>query len=473
MSEKTLKSRLAGSWYPADPVTLAEEIDGYLDRAGGSAEPSTIGLLLPHAGYRYSGAVAAHAVVAVRGRTFDRVIVLGPSHHVAMPGRISLPDVDAVETPLGRIETDRKVMERLWTHPRFASVPEAHLEEHAVQIELPFLQRALSGSFALVPAVCGALDRAGVREAAEALKPFFDDRTLLVVSSDFTHYGRAFGYVPFRDAVSEKLRELDLGAFAFVEAKDARGFLDCVDRTGATICGRVPIAIALEALPEDACVRLAAYGRSAESTGDWSHCVSYVAATFERGKGSRASGSSLTPEEKRALLGLARHVIEARLRGASAPAYSFASSSGTSRKMGAFVTLHEDGALRGCIGEILPQRALWKAVRERAADAAFHDPRFPPLREEELERIDIEISALTPPRSVESWREIEIGRHGIVLSKRGRSAVFLPQVAPEQGWGLEETLRHLAFKAGLGPEDWREGCAFRVFEAIVFGERDG
>ncbi len=138
--------------------------------------------------------------------------------------------------------------------------------------------------------------------------------------------------------------------------------------------------------------------------------------------------------------------------------------------MGAFVTLHKEGNLRGCIGEIFPRRALVEAVAEQAVNAAFHDPRFPRLRAEELDEIDIEISALTAPHAVGSYEEIVVGRHGVVLSKKGRSAVFLPQVAPEQGWGVEETLTQLALKAGLGSNDWKSGCEFKVFEAIVFGE---
>ena len=139
--------------------------------------------------------------------------------------------------------------------------------------------------------------------------------------------------------------------------------------------------------------------------------------------------------------------------------------------MGAFVTLHKHGQLRGCIGEIFPRRPLMEAVADQAVNAAFKDPRFPKLREDELELIDLEISALTAPRTVAGYRDIELGKHGIVLYKGGRSAVFLPQVAPEQGWDLETTLTHLSMKAGLGPDDWKNGCEFQVFEAIVFSER--
>ena len=134
------------------------------------------------------------------------------------------------------------------------------------------------------------------------------------------------------------------------------------------------------------------------------------------------------------------------------------------------VTLHKDGQLRGCIGEIVPRRELHEVVAEQAVSAAFHDPRFPSLRAEELDHVELEISALTPPQEVNSYKDIVIGTHGVVLIKERHSAVFLPQVAPEQGWGLEETLSHLAQKAGLDSNEWESGCDFMVFEAIVFSE---
>ncbi len=141
------------------------------------------------------------------------------------------------------------------------------------------------------------------------------------------------------------------------------------------------------------------------------------------------------------------------------------------KKMGAFVTLHKDGNLRGCIGEIIPVRSLYEAVLNRAVSSAFSDYRFNPLQKNELNKIDIEISALTPPKEIASWKNIKIGKHGVILRKNGRSAVFLPQVAPEHGWNLQTTLTHLSKKAGLRPDDWKKDATFFVFEADVFGEK--
>ncbi|HSR88414.1 MAG TPA: AmmeMemoRadiSam system protein A, partial [Pontiella sp.] len=226
-------------------------------------------------------------------------------------------------------------------------------------------------------------------------------------------------------------------------------------------------------------VQLLKYDTSGNLTGDWSHCVSYIsAAVTGQWKPSCSDGLSCEPElelsssDKIGLLSLARHSIARRIRS-NEPELHLEITPPMQDIMGAFVSLHRHGQLRGCIGEIFPRRELYEAVAEQAVNAAFHDPRFPRLKEEELDEIDIEISALTTPHRVNSQNEIQIGRHGIVLYKGSRSAVFLPQVAPEQGWGLEETLAHLSMKAGLAPDDWKSGCEFHVFEAIVFGEKNG
>ncbi len=474
---RVLKSDLAGIWYADDPTRLGREVDVYLDAVDTVVDGKVMALLLPHAGYRYSGMVAAKGVKQVAGCTFSRVVVMGPSHRMPLMDSVSIPDVEAVETVLGRIELDCELIGRLKRDSRFQSHIMAHLHEHSVQIELPFLQRAL-GKFKLVPIVCGELDAKSARAIAGVLLDNIDDDTLVVVSSDFTHYGHGFDYVPFKDDIQSNLKDLDMNAFRLIEEKDLDGFLGYVQRTGATICGRSPIAVLLAMLPQNANVQLLKYDTSGNLTGDWMHCVSYVSAvvtgqweTTAPGRPPAAQGNTLSLADKTALLRLARHQIARRLKSRQAD-LDVEITPAMQAVMGAFVSLHRHGHLRGCIGEIFPRRALYEAVEEQAVNAAFHDMRFPRLREEELSDIDIEISALTEPYKVDSFEDIEIGKHGVVLYKGSRSAVFLPQVAVEQQWGLVETLSHLAMKAGLGPDDWMEGCEFHVFEAIVFGERD-
>jgi AmmeMemoRadiSam system protein B/AmmeMemoRadiSam system protein A len=467
-----LKSELAGVWFTDDPKQLTREVDVYLAASEQKEIDSVIALLLPHAGYRYSGMVAASAVRQIAGRSFSRVIVLGASHRIPLLDSASIPDVDYIETPIGRVALDREVIEILWRNAGFESRPEVHTHEHSVQIELPFLQRAL-GDFKLVPMVCGPLTKNGAQRIATALLRCIDSETLVVVSSDFVHYGRAFGYVPFPDDIREILRALDYGAVEQIEEKNLEGFLDYIKRTGATVCGRSPIAVLLAMLPEQAQVQFMKYDTSGNLTGDWGHCVSYLSAVVTGAwvlPDSEQEG--LSTAEKTALLAVARHQIALRL-GSAAPDPEVNITPAMQEIMGAFVTLHKHGQLRGCIGEIFPRRALLDAIKEQAVNAAFYDPRFPRLRDKELDEIDIEISALTAPYPVGSFEEIEIGKHGVVLYKGAHSAVFLPQVAPEQGWGVVETLTHLSMKAGLSPDAWHSDCEFHVFEAIVFREKHG
>ncbi|QBG48125.1 AmmeMemoRadiSam system protein B [Verrucomicrobia bacterium S94] len=470
MKTTVLESGLAGRWYADDPELLAREIDRCLDAVNPEPVEHLMALLLPHAGYRYSGKVAAQGVKLLRGRRFKRVIILGPSHRVALQDTVSIPDAAHIKTPLGLIPLDREAISGLWKNEAFTAHPYAHQNEHSVQIELPLLQRVLDG-FSLIPVVCGQLSDTAAKRIAAELRPLMNDETLLVISSDFTHYGRDFGYVPFTDDIEKNLRELDLGAFAKMQAHDLQGFQQYIRETGATICGSSPIAVLLAMLPDHAVIRLLTYDTSGNLTGDWSHCVSYLSAAVSgQWKTDAAQADSgLSARDKITLLAFARHTISRQLRP-DIPPFEMNPTPAMQEKRGVFVTLHKQGQLRGCIGEIFPRRPLVDAVKEQAVNAAFHDPRFPKIREDELAEIDLEITVLTPPEPVDSWEDIEIGRHGIVLNRGLHAAVFLPQVAPEQGWDLVTTLSHLSVKAGLPSNAWKTDCRFEVFEGEVFGE---
>lgn len=474
---KVMKSNLAGTWYSDDPQQLSAELNGYLANVKQEKLDNVIALLLPHAGYRYSGQVAAYGLKQLEGRSFKRVIVLGPSHQLSMPGIVSIPDITHLETPLGVVELDHEFISKLRKHPEFQSIMQAHLHEHSVQIEVPFLQ-CIQGDFKLIPIVVGQLDERSARKIADILLQYIEPDTLVVVSSDFTHYGARFSYMPFDSDIEQNLRKLNMGAFEKIEQKDLPGFIHYYESTGATICGRYPILILLAMLPKDAGVHLLKYDTSGNLTGDWDNCVCYISAAVTGLWQKKESipdldEPQLSDTDKANLLKLARGTIEFYMKHKRKPApadIGVEITPGMKNVMGAFVTLHENGQLRGCIGEILPQRELYKAVIDRAVDAAVNDYRFNPVRAAEVKELHIEISALSPPRPVASWKDIIIGKHGMTLSKNGHSAVFLPQVAPEQGWGIEETLTHLAIKAGLPPDAWRKECRFEVFEAIVFSE---
>jgi AmmeMemoRadiSam system protein B/AmmeMemoRadiSam system protein A len=472
-----LESTLAGTWYKADPDALRADLAGYFQKAAVEPKEDIIALILPHAGYQYSGQTAACGVQSL-GRSYKRVVVIGPTHRLPMEDMFSVPRATHYETPLGRVPMDTEFAEKLLQYPLFQNVPAAYQEEHSVQIEVPLLQYKLN-DFQLVLIVAGQCSYDTIAKAGRILASLLDTDTLVVASSDFTHYGSEYGYVPFKENIPANLKKLDMGAFEFIQKLDAKGLLGYRDRTGATICGCVPIAVLLETLGEDAKAELVRYTTSSASTGDYSTSVSYVAATV-RGKWTHAappvasSGrATLSPEDKKQLLSLARQTLRYALDHQRVPEpsdLSFTPSESMKPPRAAFVTLKKNGQLRGCIGDIFPQRPLYKSVITNAIYAGFADRRFPQLQKEEYDQIKIEISALTPPTPVASWRDIRIGTDGMVLSKGGLSAVFLPQVAPEQGWDLETTLQYLSQKAGLPPDAWKEGASFQVFQADVFGE---
>jgi len=479
--KKVFNSPLAGQWYSGDKETLSTEIDNYLKNAETPPLENAQALILPHAGYRYSGSVAAYGIKTVAGKKYSRVIVMGPTHRVRMEGIASLPDVTHYATPLGEIPLDIDFISALKKHPEFQTVPGANEQEHSVQIELPLLQQAL-GEFKCVPIVIGQLNASSARKMANILAGLIDCQTLVVASSDFTHYGSNYGYVPFSDNVQENLDKLDKGAWAFIEKKDVDGFNGYIEKTGATICGRHPISVLLNMLPAESTPHLLKYDTSGRMTNDNSNSVSYLAIAFtgawEKGEPvetKNANDAILSDNDKEQLLKLARGTLEYYFKNGKPPApadLGIEVTPGMEQIMGAFVTLKEHGQLRGCIGEIIPNRPLYQAVIAQAVNAAFNDPRFNKVEASELPEIDLEISALTPSKPVDSYNDIIIGKHGMTLEKRGRRAVFLPQVAPEQGWDLDQTLTHLAMKAGLAPDDWKEGTNFTVFEAIVFHEKE-
>jgi len=475
--KSVLKSALAGSWYPADPEALKKMLQEFFDKAEASPRNDAIALILPHAGYGYSGKTACAGLKTIT-RHYERIIVIGPSHSVRMENVLSVPRATHYETPLGQIPLDVEFIERLMQYPVFQNVPHAHQREHSVQIEVPLLQFR-DPNFKLVPIVAGTCSLETIKTAAAILTSMVDEQTLVVASSDFVHYGAGYGYVPFTENIPEQIKKLDTGALNLIEALDARGFLEYRQKTGATICGCIPIAVLLSMLDESARAELIEYTTSGQLEGDYSRSVSYLSIVFsgawrkESSIEPPAPDAELTDSDKEQLIDLARKTICYALEHRKIPEIpelGIEISDTLKQPRAAFVTLKKGGSLRGCIGDIFPSQPLYKSVFSNAISAAFRDKRFPPLQEDEFDNIAIEISALTRPKSVPSSDNIRIGTDGIVLNKAGRSAVFLPQVAPEQGWDLSETLTQLSTKAGLAADDWKQDAAFLVFQADVFGE---
>jgi len=475
----TLESTISGSWYPGSANGIRAICEKWEVAHGvtSSSEVPNV-LLLPHAGWAYSGETAWTAVRMVRGTKFRRVVVLAPSHHAWIENRLVAPEANAVATPLGEIKIDRDWLDRLSLVAPVVRNDRVHSAEHSAQIEYPLLQLALENGFTIVPLVMGSFGKDQMGMCARALARLMDAETLLVISSDFTHYGEDFSYTPFGKSggedVRRKVASSDDETFRFIAKGDADAFAAFIKRTGATICGHVPIELALRAFPQGTSLVRRKYATSSDSSGDYSRFVCYVAATGYA-KWQEEGNSVLSAADRAYLLRVARTSMEQAVRSGLRRGIGLDVSDApkaTRAKMGAFVTLNDraTGALRGCIGEILPMRPLVEAVAARAVDAALRDPRFSHVSERELDGLRVEVSALTPPKRVASWHDIVLGRDGMTLEKDGCFAVFLPQVAPEQGWDLPTTLSYLSQKAGLSSDAWREGATFETFQAEVFHE---
>ena len=486
-----LDSPLAGSWYSADSTALNKKIEEYFKNVKEKKLDNVIALLLPHAGYAYSGQTAAYGVKEIIGKNYSRIIILGPSHRSYMKNTVSIPkDINAFKTPLGTVPLDNEFINKLKKYPEVTTNNQVQHYEHSIQIELPLLQNAL-GQFNLVPIIVGQLDSTTAQKIGDILSSLIDDKTLIIASSDFTHYGQQFRYTPFPLNVQtqDKIKKLDMGAVKEIEAPNFNGFNNYINKTGITVCGSNPISVLLAMLPKTTQATLLHYDTSGKQSADFTNSVSYVSMAFsgawdininkkktEKAKSDRKVNKDyLTKNDKKNLLKLARKTLIYYINNRKMPTpekLGIKITPAMRQEMGVFVTLHDQGRLRGCIGEITPTRPLYVAVMHQAVNAALRDNRFPQVRIGEIPKLEFEISALTPPKPVSSYKDIIIGKDGMIISKHGYSAVFLPQVAPEQGWDLTQTLTYLSQKAGLSPNAWKKDASFTTFQAIVFKEKD-
>lgn len=498
---------VAGSWYPDRASLLMAEADRMMRVASSAPRLSRrpIVLIVPHAGWRFSGIAAAAAFRSVRPGDFDRVVLVGPSHYGGFEG-FSVPDATAWRTPIGDVPLCTGLLRDLRDGRIVRTVAGVDDHEHCLEIELPFLQMRLD-DFEILPILAGSADAGMQKTLASRLAALDDGRTLYVFSSDFTHYGPRYGYTPFGRSTArcrQRIRALDDRALGFFSPPDAVGFRAFLEETSDTICGRIGLGVLLELIPLVAphakAVPLATY-TSADVPGFASEdSVSYVAMAWVEGGAPAGEPLRAPPEETvamtgadgtcripsglgPALVGLARASLRTELEESmdlreSLRALPPPPSSDLDGLRGAFVTLlrtdpaeiRTKGELRGCVGQVDPVYPLPQAVIVSAVKAALADTRFPPVTPQELSRIRVEVSVLTPPRPVAAWRDIRLGRDGIVLKKDGYRAVFLPEVPGEWGWNLEQTLSQLARKAGLSTAAWREGATFEVFESQKFAE---
>lgn len=470
-------SILAGTWYPADPKELQNTLGAFLERAHlPDALPSTgtlLGIVAPHAGIRYSGAVAAYAYKVVKRYPAETVVVLAPSHRVPFSG-VSVHRQGPFETPLGRVPLDTELIEALLqADSDVRDLPEAHAQEHSLEIQLPFLQSVLP-SFRLVPLVMGNFSWNTCDRLAEALSALFRSRRFLVVaSSDLSHYHS-----------EKKARALDERLLERLLRLEARELMEDMASGSCEACGAGPlVTLTLYARKVGAQgMHILKYGTSADATGDTSRVVGYAAAAVWKTPGAETAASEGVPaaagttaalgaEHKARLKDIARRTLAAKLFGTTPPPDPPFSElpAPLQEPRGAFVTLKRHGRLRGCIGQIEARWPLAQTVSLMALAAAFQDPRFPPVTPDEWDDLELEISVLSPLVKLDDPAQVRVGTHGLYVRKGSRGGLLLPQVAVEQGWDRETFLRQACRKAGLPPDAWRDAdTELFVFTADVF-----
>ena len=454
-AEKIREAAKAGSWYPDDPTRIRKDIAALTQQAEKSQLqiPSKMqlrALILPHAGYRYSGWTAAHAVFVLSDRQFSKVILLGPDHYVGLRnGAIS--GVDAYRTPLGVVKLHPHAKKLRNQSELFQPNSVSDRNEHSLEMVLLFLQYYLK-DFELVPIVAGPThpDR-----FVEQLNSILDDNTLMVVSSDLSHY------LPYTEAVERDKETID-----WIMNRDPSGFAKGDNRA----CGAVPLSIlAHMAKRHNWQPVLLHYSNSGDTSGDRSRVVGYSAIAFfgERPMQNEAtSNQHLNEAQGQVLVQLARQTLMQELGKAVSPDESEKVQKSLLDQCyqtycGTFVTLKINDQLRGCIGNLTANEPLSEGVRKNTVNAAFHDPRFPPLTKQELEKVDIEVSILTEPLPLEYvdgedlLARLRVDIDGVIIRKGHASATFLPQVW-EQLPDPEEFLEHLCMKAGLSSDAWRK-----------------
>ncbi len=473
VQEKVRPEAVAGAFYPADPQALSQMIDDMLAKATPPpVDGEIIAAVAPHAGYPYSGPVAAWTYAALKGHKYSRVVVIAPSHYVAFDFT-SVYDGDAYSTPLGQVPVDKEFARRLAKMSSTIQLSDKGHQatqdapEHSVEVELPWLQTVL-GNFELVPIVMGDQSYESSRALGVALaKMLRDDHdTLVLASSDLSHY-HTYG----------EAETIDHKTLNALEAYDYLSMSRNFETRVWEACGGAPIVAAMiyaERMGANK-AEVLRYANSGDVNGDRSRVVGYSADLFIKSthKADAVPPFSLTDQEKAELLAVARKSVEYMIEKNEPYAPLPSASETLNREYGAFVTLTESGSLRGCIGYTAPIKPLYMTVRDTATLAALRDPRFSPVRASELPQLAYEVSVLSPLRRVTGIEQIEVGRDGLLMKNGGSEGLLLPQVPVEQKWDRLTFLEQTCRKAGMDPNCWKdENTDIFSFTAVVFNEKN-
>lgn len=479
LAEDIQEPSLAGAFYPKEPAVLKKIVDGFID----NAEPESINgdiiaIISPHAGFRYSGKVAGYCFKAIEDKGFDTAIIVASSHRHFFEG-IAVLDKDFYLTPLGKIAIDKDITQRLLSFNKNVNYYiQPFLNENSTETQIPFVQESLPGA-SIVLILTGNSSYNTCTLLRDALYTVIGERKdiVIIASSDMSHYK------PEREAHiidSAVLKEIE-------EFNPEELFLKFSNMPGKEKpCGNtaiIGVMMAARKLGADK-ISILRYATSADATGDGSAVVGYASALVykrpvdnhqvtEKDKVEKNMEELLNAKQRRRLLQIARETLKAYVDKGEKLVID-EDDPVLNKEMGAFVTLHKNGQLRGCIGNMIGKGPLYQTVSDMAVQAGTQDMRFSPVRPEELEDIDIEISVLSPLEKIDNPDKIIIGKHGVLVRKGLRSGVYLPQVAVETGWNREEFMDSLCMhKAGIPRNSWKnKGCDIYIFSAEVFGEKE-
>jgi len=476
--ETVRPAAVAGRFYPKSAEELRLAVQGFLQDALPRTARNPLAIVVPHAGYIFSGQIAADGFKQVEGESYDTVVILGTNHTTRGFEKISVYSGRAFDTPLGTVEIDRKVVTPLLeTCKECVADEKVHKEEHSIEAQVPFVQ-VLFPKARIVPVVVGSAEPAVAARFGKALAAVLKDRrALIVASSDLSHYPSASDAEEVDPKILSAVAGLDVARVkAAIETQMRRK----ITNLATCACGEAPILASIEAVRSLGArgARVISYGHSADTgLSGPERVVGYGSVVMTREEGliplkKRSKDAPYSDRfdrtERSALLAFARENIKRYLTSGTIPlARGFGEN--LEQRRAVFVTLKRHGSLRGCIGTTTADIPLARVVGIMALKSAFSDPRFRPLERRELSEIEIEISILTKPREAR-LEDIVTGRDGVILNKGGKTALFLPQVATEQKWDRDTMLDQLCLKAGLEKSGWREGARFSTFQAIVFGE---
>ncbi|HET7732669.1 MAG TPA: AmmeMemoRadiSam system protein B [Paludibacter sp.] len=463
------KPAVAGQFYPADKDKLQHEVQHLLQ----SAEPKQCNqvraIICPHAGYVYSGEIAASAFNQIDAdANYKRIFLIASSHRDTFNNG-AVYCMGNYLMPYGEVQVDTGFCKSLVEQfpDAFTDNPAPHQNEHSLEVQLPFLHYALKTNYRIVPIIIGTFDPAVCKRIARALKPYLNSENLFIISSDFSHYpeyadARQVDAIT-KDAILSNNPEKLLDTLAANSKKH-------IPNLETSLCGWTSVLTLLYMTSQNDSLEFHAikYRNSGDAKyiGERNQVVGYWSIAVSE---KESEGFQLSVSDKEMLLDIARKTIEDHChhqKKSDLKTYQFSETLET--KCGAFVSLHKKGALRGCIGLISSDMPLYKVIQEMTISACANDHRFRPVEAEELPDIDIEISVLSPLRKIEDISEIELGKHGILIEKYHRTGLFLPQVATETGWTKEEFLGHCARdKAGLDWDEWKS-ANIHIFTATVF-----